>query len=247
MAQKLTFSARKDPLLRRPRAADEDDEGGSPADAMGATGGTKPSRPPARKRTARASRSPRPSLAAVEEPAGVIAVPTESGRSARPDEAGRAPNDRGASDPSPSAEHRERSVRSARRVQTSMSFPPTTWDTLDELGEATSVSAGELLIAILSEAIPDTPAAALAAIEQLLISAAHDDGPHEERNYRLPIDLRTQLDALTKALGPPVQRSLLIRALLAAHLPQSSDAARELITKHRIRVMRAAVGTLTAD
>ncbi len=119
-----------------------------------------------------------------------------------------------------------------------MSLPPTTWDTLDDLGQAAGASTGELLVAILTTAIPDSPTAALDAIERLLVSAP-DEGLREERNYRLPLDLRGQLDALTKALGPGMQRSLLVRALLAAHTPQDGEDARKLITARRIEAMRA--------
>lgn len=245
MAQKLTFSARKDPLLRPRKSTERQQDASTTPDAPGAAAATKPptSTPaPARKRTGSASRARPRSLAAVEEPAGVIAVATASSAEAdRPTDAA----DDSRDTPTPTA--RERSRHSARRVQTSMSFPPRTWDALDEVGETAGASAGELLIAILNDAIPETPADALAAVEQLLISSASaDDGPHEERNYRLPLDLRTRLDELTRALGPQVQRSLLIRALLAAHAPQNADAARTLLTTQRIQAMRSAVSASAA-
>jgi hypothetical protein len=245
MAQKLTFSARKDPLLRPRKSTERQQDAAATPDARGAAAATKPpaSTPaPARERTGSASRARPRSLAAVEEPAGVIAVATASSTEADPP-ANAADNSRDT--PTPTA--RERSRHSARRVQTSMSFPPGTWDALDEVGETAGASAGELLIAILNDAIPETPADALAAVEQLLISSAPaDDGPHEERNYRLPLDLRTRLDELTKALGPQVQRSLLIRALLAAHAPQNAEAARRLLTTQRIQAMRSAVSASAA-
>lgn len=249
MAQKLTFSARKDPLLRPRKTTERQQDASGTPDAPRATAATKPpaSTPaPARKRTGSASRTRPRSLAAVEEPAGVIAV-APAGSAPAGGAAGAADDSSEAPTATARSERRERSRHSARRVQTSMSFPPGTWDALDEVGETAGASAGELLIAILNDAIPETPADALAAVEQLLISSASaDDGPHEERNYRLPLDLRTRLDELTRALGPQVQRSLLIRALLAAHAPQNADAARTLLTTQRIQAMRSAVSASAA-
>lgn len=251
MAQKVAFSARKDPLLRPRKTTERQRDASGAPDAPGAAGATKPSPStpaPARKHTGSGSRARPRSLAAVEEPAGVIAVPSASSAGAGRRRSTHAADD--SSDPPTPAAASQRSQRwrhSARRVQTSMSLPPATWDNLDEVGETAGASAGELLVAILNEAIPQTPADALAAVERLLVSSARNDGPQEERNYRLPLDLRTQLDALTKALGPQVQRSLLIRALLSAHAPQDGDAARTLITAQRVQAMRSAVGASAAD
>jgi hypothetical protein len=242
--EKITFSARKDPLLRhrptpagqRDRHAPEPSHRPAPNDST-----TSISRPPSRKRTPAADRPTRPSLAAVEEPVGVIAVPTLS---SSPGTRMSADQDSSHATELPTASQRsERSRQGVRRAQTSMSLAPSSWDSLDELGHAAGASAGELLVAILTAAIPDTPAAALEAIEELLVSNAPDEGMHEERNYRLPLDLRTQLDALTKALGPSVQRSLLIRALLAAHTPDNADNARQLIIARRIAALRASAAS----
>ena len=130
-------------------------------------------------------------------------------------------------------------------MQTSISLPPEAWDALDDLGQEAGVSGGELLTSILNAGIPDTPQAALGALEQLLVSIPSDEGPHEERNYRLPLELRTKLDEFSKALGsgPRMQRSLLIRAILALHLPKSGEHARDLITTRRLDAVRAALAT----
>jgi hypothetical protein len=240
---KITFSARKDPLLRHHPANQPNRHAADASDRPAADDATTSiSRPGSRMRTPTSDRSPRAALAAVEEPVGVIAVPTPSAVSGQMAPTTTAHGDSvAASEPATPGERGERSRHSVRRVQTSMSLPPATWDTLDELGQASGVSAGELLVAILTGGMPDTPTAALAALEQLLVNSPPDEGPHEERNYRLPLGLRTQLDGLTKVLGPSVKRSLLIRALLAAHAPQSSDDARELITARRIHTMRTAM------
>lgn len=236
--EKITFSARKDPLLRprpasTPRKATSTPRQAATAPPDTPADSTPAIKQPPRTRTPAGSGPRRPALAAVEEPVGVIAVPARDTDTARQqsnpaDDAGR-------------GQPRRRSDRSrpgARRAQTSMSLPSSTWDTLDDLAQGAGASTGELLVAILTAASPDSPAAALDAIEQLLVTALDDD-LREERNYRLPLELRQQLDSLTMTLGPSVQRSLLIRALLAAHTPQGADAARTLITAQRIDAMRA--------
>ena len=239
---KITFSARKDPLLP-PRSATIESRANEDPSAVGAgsdadAGGAAATESPAHT-AADASHGAREPQGATEEPVGVIAIPT-------------APSSRTTREPQPSdtasgARDAERAARAqrgrsgARRVQTSISLPPASWDALDEVASSAGVSVGELLTAILAAAIPETPAAALGAVEELLVSSAPDDGPHEERNYRLPLELRTQLDALTKALGPRGQRSLLIRALIAAQGPQTGEQARALVTARRIETMRSAL------
>ncbi len=236
---KITFSARKDPLLRHHPAHQPDRHAAEASDRPAADDTTTSiSRPASRKRTPATDRAPRAALAAVEEPVGVIAVPTVSSGASR---RASATHDSSHTPEPTSRQRSQRSRQNPRRAQTSMSLPPRSWDTLDELGAAAGASTGELLVAIPTASIPDTPTAALEAIEQLLVSNTSDAGMHEERNYRLPLDLRTQLYALTKALGPSVKRSLLIRALVAAHTPHSSDDARELITTRRIQAMRTAM------
>ena len=229
---KVTFSARKDPLLPpRPTTSPPDDNRADPRPVRARADA--PTRTRAR-RTAPTRRTAR----GVEEPAGVIAVdaPRDTARDT-------------ARTPDVPAVRAARTRTAGRRVQTSISLPPDTWDTLDGLGEGAGVSAGELLSAILNDAMPDSPEDALAALEQLLAGIPANDGPHEERNYRLALDLRAQLDALVKALGagPRMHRSLLIRALLATRTPPDSDAARELITARRIDAMRTAVLAASKD
>jgi len=244
---KVNFSARKDPLLRPRRAANQ------PGQPRPAQAGEEPAvtqtaahASPAVPETRRASRNPtrRAHDHAVEEPEGVIAISSEPATRRRPGRKRAVPTTEGAKTGESAAgtERRERSRHVARRVQTSVSLPPEVWDMLDELGQGAGVSAGEMLTAVLTAAIPDTPTAALAAVEQLLTSIAPDEGPQEERNYRLPLDLRSKLDELSSALGAgPRLRSLLIRAILASNAPGSSDEARKLITTRRIDAMRTAM------
>jgi len=241
---KVTFSARKDPLLRPRRAASEPSKTASlslakqlaePADSAPPT---KSSTTRGRTTTAR-KQSVGPH--AVEEPAGVIAVPPAQKVLARADN-GLPDGGASASEVAAPSQRAERS-RVARRIQTSISLPPQLWDTLEELGAG--VSAGELLTAILSSAMPESVEAAASTLEQLLVDMAPNEGLHEERNYRLPLELRTQLDSLTKRLGslPRMQRSILIRAILTAHMPGNGEQARELLTARRIHAMRAAMAS----
>jgi hypothetical protein len=230
---KVTFSARKDPLLpTRPTTADN--ATADRANAPTARAKTPAAKPTRSRRAGPAQRNGH----AVEEPAGVIAIdtpgpPTQQSPVGAPEPAARS----------------ARARHLGRRVQTSISLPPNVWDTLDELGEGVGVAGGELLSAILTAAAPSTPQDALTALEQLLVDIPPDDGPHEERNYRLPLELRAQLDVLVKALGagPRAHRSLLIRALLATHTPPDIASARELITARRIDAMRAAMLAAGSD
>jgi len=256
---KVQFSAKKSPLLPA-RADDVDPE--PDAIATPPPGDPQPdaARPPAAPRggqaelpdvgAARAARAPgaeartaaRPSGRQVEAPAGVVAVepdPDPPPRRKRAAAKARAGTRR--SDPHPAAAPQP--ARSAtRRVQTSISLLPTGWDGLDALARDAGVSVRDLLAAVLATAMPDTPAAALAMIEQLLKSTGPDDGLHEERSYRLPLDLRTRLDSTAKALGAgPRQRSLLARAILARATPDGADEARALVTEVRLSAMRAAL------
>ncbi len=241
---KITFSARKDPLLRAPRSAPPDRAPRAKAEAPSAS----------RHRAATAA-----GARVRESPAGVIAVdpparrPVPPAARAKPPgepkpAAGRKPPaDSVAAEASAASDQRGPPMQARRntrrgegRVQTSVSLPPPVWDALDELAVAASDSTGRLLIAILAAATPSTPAAAFATVERLLLSQSPDDALHEERNYRLPVDLRTPLDELASALGGGArrQRSLLIRAILAAHAPASATEARELLTLRRLAQLR---------
>lgn len=232
---KVAFSARKDPLLRSRRG---------PADGPSPPRGAAPAEPPItdQPETAAGGSPESTNDQAVEGPAGVVAVAPARPRRRR---SGAAPVNDEDTEPRPTtaAPRAARSRDIARRVQTSISLPPDIWDALDERGQQAGVSVGELLTAVLAAQIPDTPQAMLSTLEQLLVSIPSDEGPHEERNYRLPRELRTKLDELARALGagPRMQRSMLIRAILAVHLPPNGEQARELITMRRLDAMRAAL------
>lgn len=242
---KVQFSARKDPLLRGRRVASERTRAQPTEPAQGRVDAddatvSRPAEP--RPEDGGPTGARRPRANALEGPAGLGAV--DSADVAAPQHGhSDAAAQRSVSAPEATSpqQRAERSRLVARRVQTSVSLPPDVWDTLDELGHGAGVSAGELLTTILTGAVPSNAEAAFAALEQLLISIGPDEGLQEERNYRLPLELRTRLDDLARALGPGprLQRSLLIRAIVASHTPNSSEQARELITTRRIEAMRA--------
>jgi predicted DNA-binding protein len=267
MANKIQFSARKDPLLRpsqrpqddgtpEPKAAGTDvaattaDQGESAADAaVGAlpTGDVAAASWAAGARTAppRARTNGR----AVEEPAGVAAVePPRTPARRRPRAKPAAAAEIRPPESAQSAPHATRRGGGARRVQTSISMPPAVWDHLDELAQGAGGSAGELLAAILTSTVPDSAEDAFAMIEQLLKTGAPDQGLHEERNFRLTLELREQLDTIAKTLagGPRPQRSLVVRAIVAAATPANADDARALLTTVRLNGMRAAMTAAAA-
>jgi len=259
---KIAFNARKDPLLR-PRTADKptlsdvrapdatdsaptaaraDPANGLPDTARDSSNSDIARASASRKQLRAAPRTSRPGESTPEPGAlsnaipGINAPERPSGRDGR----GKA---RATPQRAPSSLDSNGRQTRVRRVQTSVSLPPAMWDTLDALGTHAGVSAGELLAAILERAVPESAADALELLERLLPTIAPDEGLHEERNYRLALELRSRLDTLTQALGRPAgpRRSLLIRAIAASAMPQGPDYARELVTAVRMGAMRAAV------
>lgn len=229
---KVNFSARKDPLLRPRRAPTvppSAEDGARTPDTM--------QRP--RNRRSRTTNAQPPGTAGIEAPAGVIAVPVGTTNSPKN------PSDDGVATGQPAPPTGAPARLGARRVQTTIRLAPEMWDNLDELARGAGVSTGELMSTVVTEALPDSPDAALLAVEQLLTDSAPDDGLLEERNFRLSLALRQRLDALARALGSDRKRSLLIRALLHTHTPADSRAARELVTTRRIDEMRVAARAAT--
>jgi predicted DNA-binding protein len=272
MAKKIQFSARKDPLLRpahrpqdnaaaQPRAAaagtdvaattsarEGGGESAADAGAVATPNGDVAASSAVRARTT-APRAGSTNGRAVEEPAGVVAVeppraPARRRARAKPaaDAATRSPES------AESAPHATRRRGAARRVQTSISMPPAGWDRLDELAQDAGASTGELLAAVLTSAVPDSAEDALAMIEQLLSTDAPDQGLHEERNFRLTLKLREQLDTIAKTIagGPRPERSLVVRAIVAAAIPTNADDARALLITVRLNSMRAAMTAAAA-
>ena len=129
---------------------------------------------------------------------------------------------------------------SGRRYQTSISLPPALWSDFDRTATDAGISTGELLTAVLRNGLPQSPESALDALERLLDHIPPDEGLLEERNYRLPLQLREALDRLAKILtpGPRGNRSLLVRAILVDHPLTTAEQARELANALRIQAIR---------
>ncbi len=238
---KVSFSARKDPLLRPRRTPDTPDRTREKtAEGRTEAGRSQPARSAARGPSSTRARA----LETLNGVAAVSATPTDPALASAPvkQPPAHTPIADGAGQPDvrPAA---ARARRVARRVQTSFSLAPDVWETLDDLAEDAGAGTGQLLAAILHDALPETPAAALAAVERLLLETPEDDELHEERNYRLAHELRSRLDALAAKLGSSrrLQRSLLVRAVLAGHIPHNGQQVRELLTAQRLNAMRAAV------
>lgn len=237
---KIQFTARKDPLLRDP-APENARRRRSPATGVGA-----------RDESADGDRGENEFGThaldgALEGPRGVVAVPVAApaGRSRIADVA-----------PSPAVRPAQLATSTARapttapaaglsgrRYQTSISLPPQTWVEFDGLAQGAGTSVGELMTAVLGMGLPDSPEAALQALERLLSAIPADEGLLEERNYRLPLELREALDRIAKILAPRsrAHRSLLIRAILSDCWPASPERARELVTSVRVQAMRASL------
>jgi hypothetical protein len=261
---KVKFSARKDPLLRRPESqpppanppasTDVDEIVRTASDAAGPanpSGVDKPSGDLAevwvdRSKKRRDPRTSRAQSDSRQPPPPSAKAAAGASRSTSSSAASR--EHASASAGMPSGAATERGHRGGRRVQTSLSLPPGLWDSLDALAAGAGASTGELLTAILTRSLPPSPGQALSLLEQLLPSISPQEGLQEERNYRVAFDLRSALDALSEALGPRPwsRRSLLIRAIVASAMPDSPEQAREVLTTWRIDAMRAAVQASTA-
>jgi hypothetical protein len=186
----------------------------------------------------------------VRKPAGPRPPAPELERAAAPDRQPsptRAPRKRGAprapsTAKADTARPRARVADQApagRPVQTSITLAPAVWQQLDELAPART---GELLNALLREHAPADLAAAVRLIEQLLAQPDEHGQLGEERNLRIPRELRLRLDELSAGLttvGGRGVRSQLIEAIARLHAPESPQAAQELLASSRIRALRS--------
>jgi hypothetical protein len=172
---------------------------------------------------------------ALEEPAGVIAVP--GGRSATGEPAEKSRGEAAALPTRPPV-----AAVSGRRVQTSVSLPSRVWRDLERTADAARVGSGELLNAVLRTGLPDGPESALGSLERLLRDLPADDELLEEHNFRLSVEVRETLDRFAKTLAPVPRarppRSLLVRAILRDHAVTDPEQARQLINALRVQGMR---------
>jgi hypothetical protein len=135
-------------------------------------------------------------------------------------------------------------------VQTSILLPPFLWDRLAELasGAGSLTTANRLLIAILhgrgaldlSQAAEDLEAFLSLPADQSRVGELW-----EERNVRLPIELRTRFDRLTRELAAAgvvqATRAHLVAATMLLRGPDNAEDARTLMADLRAEAFRRAL------
>ena len=187
--------------------------------------------PSSREREPAREREPRP--APTSRPAATVAeLPTRSS-AAEP------------SDDAPTTEARARRAT----IQTSVLLPPATWDRLLELAREAGglASPNRLLIDILVTGPQSVQDAAddLERFLQLPASETAVGEPWEERNLRLPVDLRRRLDdnrrILSEAGVPDATRARLIAATVHRRGPSTPEEARALMAERRAEAFREAL------
>ena len=98
------------------------------------------------------------------------------------------------------------------------------------------------MVALLRNGLPEEATAALDLVErQLLVGVPSTGEPNEDRNYRLPLALRRELDRLAGELGSRVTRSMLIAGILGDAMPAGVQEALALIREQLVASIRAAV------
>jgi hypothetical protein len=152
--------------------------------------------------------------------------------------------------PEPRHEHEPSGPRRPAAVQTSVLLPPSLWDHLARL---TSESGGlatpnRLLIDVLQARGPHDLQQAAEDLDQFLslpIEQSRVGDPWEERNVRLPIELRKRLDELRRKLTAAglsqATRAHLIAASLLLRGPSTGEQARALMAELRTEAFRRAI------
>lgn len=138
----------------------------------------------------------------------------------------------------------------AQTVQTSVLLPAPMWEHLATLAaEAGSLtSTNQVLVMILQAQGSNLELVG----EDLNRFLASSDGvlraPWQERNVRLPINLRHDLDLLRDALISAgldqATRSHLIAAILTFHTPQTGEQMRQLLAEQRAEALRRALASI---
>ena len=135
-------------------------------------------------------------------------------------------------------------------VQTSVLLPPFLWDRLADLasGAGSLTTANRLLIAVLHGRGPRDLAQAADDLEAFLSLPAEQSRVGElweERNVRLPIELRTRFDGLTRDLAAAgvvhATRAHLVAATLLLRGPDTAEDARTLMAELRAQAFRRAL------
>jgi hypothetical protein len=136
-------------------------------------------------------------------------------------------------------------------VQTSILLPPFVWDRLDRLAaEAAGLTTPTRLLIDVLAGGPESVADAAEELERFLALPPQDSGlgePWEERNLRLPVELRRRLDAHRRALAEAgvrhATRAHLVAATILARAPATGDEARVMMAERRAEAFRRAIET----
>ena len=141
----------------------------------------------------------------------------------------------------------------ARRptVQTSILLPSFVWDRLDRLAaEAAGLTTPTRLLIDVLAGGPESVAEAAEELERFLALPPEDSGlgePWEERNLRLPVELRRRLDGHRRALADAgvrhATRAHLVAATILARAPTTGDEARAMMAERRAEAFQRAIET----
>jgi hypothetical protein len=198
-----------------------------------------------RQRGERDPRDPPPSSTRIEA-GGVVAVEPPAAKPAEslPEPAHRPPQPwRGES---PQASRRPLSV------QTSVLMPAPLWDQLARLASESGglATPNRVLIDVLDARGPRDLEQAAENLDRFLSLPSEQSGvgdPWEERNVRLPIELRKHLDELRRRLTAAgvsqATRAHLIAATILLHGPSTGEEARALMAELRTQAFRRAVAS----
>lgn len=138
-------------------------------------------------------------------------------------------------------------------VQTSILLPPFLWDRLDRLAaEAAGLTTPTRVLIDVLAGGPESVADAAEELERFLALPPQDSGlgePWEERNLRLPVELRRRLDAHRRALAEAgvrhATRAHLVAATILARAPTTGEEARAMMAERRAEAFQRAIKTAT--
>ncbi len=192
----------------------------------------------------RAAHEPQPSEPVLSESAGVVAVEPPS-----------APEPPVVAS-EPRREDDSSEMRRPLSVQTSVLLPPSLWDRLARLANESGglATPNRLLIDVLRARGARSLEQAAEDLDRFLSLPAEQSGvgePWEERNVRLPIELRKRLDELRRKLTAAglsqATRAHLITASLLLRGPSTTEEARTLMAEVRAETFRRAIAAEDAQ